>query len=197
QAFEHELRDELAKHEPDVLSTLDSLDTHAAETLYDYESPARARLKHLLTNVLPIATRNAAIQSLFERHVGSSARWAKSWYLDWEEVVELHRLGHTIGAHGYSHEPLTRLSAAQRRQDLQRVAYVLRNGLGSDIRPLSFPYGRFDDDARNACRQAGFVHAFTTQQAWIERDSDPLALPRVDTINVSTFLKEHAECTRI
>lgn len=197
EALEREVMNELVKQGINSADQASSVDLKAAEDLYDYESPARARLKYLLTSALPIKVRNAAIDALFEQHVGSSARWAKSWYLGWDDLVELSELGHTIGAHGYSHEPLTRLTADERRGDLHRIAAVLRSGFGSDIRPLSYPYGRWDDDAREACREAGFAHAFTTQPGWIVKHDDVLALSRVDTIKVDAFLKEQAECSQV
>ncbi len=194
EVFERKLHDALEEQGIDGVELASSVDAETAEALYDYESPARARLKHLLTNALPIDVRNAAIDALFEQYIGSSARWSKAWYLGWDDLVEMSALGHTIGVHGYSHEPLTRLTPDERRRDLQRIAAVLRSGLGSDIRPLSYPYGQWDDDTRQACREAGFPHAFTTQPRWIIKDGDALALPRVDTIKVDTFLKEQVQC---
>ena len=172
-------------------------DPAAAEEMYHYETPARARLKYLLTMALPVDSRNAAINAVFEQHIGSSARWARHWYLGWEDLVRMQAAGHTIGAHGYCHEPYTRLSPTERRQDLRRVAVVLRSGLGSDIRPLSYPYGQWDDDTRAACREAGFAHAFTTEKRWIIEGSDVFALPRVDTIDVGAVLEDEVECTRV
>jgi len=191
--LEHELVTELNRQGMDGVAVVSSIDARAAQARYDYETPTRARLKFLLTSALPIAVCSAAVGSLFERHIGSSARWAKAWYLGWEELGELHRLGHTIGAHGYSHQPLTRLAPTERRQDLRRILAVLKSGLGSDIRPLSYPFGQWDDDVREACRELGIAHAFTTQPRWITRDDDVLTLPRVDTIKVNAFLKEELE----
>jgi peptidoglycan/xylan/chitin deacetylase (PgdA/CDA1 family) len=192
--FEDELKSTLRAHGIGSTTLTSLVDTEAAETLYDYESPTRARLKYLLTSALPTDVRNAAIDRMFEQHVGSSARWSKAWYLGWDDLVEMSALGHTVGAHGYTHEPLTRLALHERRQDLQRIAAVLRSGLGSDIRPVSYPYGQWDEDTCRACSEAGFAHAFTTQPHWITKASDALALPRVDTIKVDALLKEQVQC---
>lgn len=165
-----------------------------AQKLYHYEPPARARLKYLLTMVLPIDLRDAVVEAIFERHIGSQARWAGHWYLGWDDLVGLQSSGHTIGGHGYNHEPYTRFTPAQRREDLRRVADVLRNGLGPDIRPFSYPYGRFDDDTCYACRGAGFMHAFTTESRCVIRNDDVLRLPRVDTIDVEVALEKEVAC---
>jgi len=86
-AFERELANELAKR-TDKKDWLASIDIEAAETMYHYESPMRARLKYLLTVALPIELRNAVVNTLFERRIGSSARWSRHWYLGWDDLAE-------------------------------------------------------------------------------------------------------------
>jgi peptidoglycan/xylan/chitin deacetylase (PgdA/CDA1 family) len=194
-AFQRELRNELARRSGGT-DWLASVDAKAAETMYHYESPARARLKYLLTVVLPIELRNAVVDALFERHIGSITRWSRHCYLSWDDLTEMESLGHTIGGHGFSHEPYLRLAPTQRREDMRRVANVLRDGLGADIRPFSYPYGSFDADTIAVCREAGFVHAFTTESQWTTRGCDPLQFPRVDTIHVDNVLREEPACTK-
>ena len=202
ERFEQELLHHLAERQDHGITADEDADVDwsarvdeaAAQTMYDYETPQRAWVKYLLTAVLPIELRNAALEALFEQHVGSMQRWAGEWYMGWDELVYLHSVGHTIGAHGYGHEPYLRLTPAQRRQDLRRIAAVLRGGLGADIRPFSYPYGSFDDDTCAACRETGFAHAFTTQRQWIDSDSDTHCLPRIDTIHVGKVLEEELAC---
>jgi peptidoglycan/xylan/chitin deacetylase (PgdA/CDA1 family) len=63
-----------------------------------------------------------------------------------------------IGAHGYSHEPLTRVDAAA---ELARVREALAAHV--PVAPaLSFPHGRFDADAVAHARAAGFPLLFTS-----------------------------------
>ena len=159
-----------------------------ARRMYHYESPPRARLKYLITVMLPIEQRSAALAELFERYVGSSERWARHWYLGWDDLTHMQAAGHTIGTHGSCHEPLTRLSPDARRRDLRRVQTLLAEGLGSDLRPISYPYGAFDEDTVAACREVGFVHGFTTRRDLIRPGADALTLPRVDTIDVNVLL---------
>jgi peptidoglycan/xylan/chitin deacetylase (PgdA/CDA1 family) len=166
----------------------------AARTLYHYETPARARLKYWLTMQLPAAIRNQIVRTLFERHIGSLSRWARHWYLGWEDLVEMESMGHTIGGHGFRHEPLTQLSPVELRRDLHRVASVLHNGLGPDVRPFSYPYGRHNDEVCAACRDEGFAQAFATTVDWAESSSDPFRLPRVDTVQVPSMIGTESAC---
>ena len=166
-----------------------ALDEQAAVSLYPYETIERARLKYLLHMVLPGEVRRETLAALFEAHVGSPRRWAKEWYLSWEDLAELQHAGHTLGGHGYSHEPLNRFSASEQRADLARVQAVLNEGLGRDIRPVSYPFGRYDEHTAIASREAGFVHGFTTEEGVIDHSLQPFALPRVDTIHVERALQ--------
>ncbi len=195
RAFEEELVSYLAAHEGGQTDWMASVDGAAAQALYHYESPVRARLKYLLTFTLPIDLRVAAVDALFERHIGSPARWAEHWYLGWDDLIEMRSAGHTIGGHGHGHEPYNRLTPAEQREDMRQVAAILRNGLGPGIHPFSYPYGRFDDDACSACRDAGFAQAFTTDSRWLTRHSDVFQLPRVDAVNVDAVLREEVACS--
>jgi len=172
-------------------------DDVAAEAMYHYESPALARLKYLLTMKLPLDLRAAAVEELFEQHVGSSTRWSRHWYLGWDDLVKIQSLGHTIGGHGHSHEPYDRLRNDEIRHDLLQSAAVLREGLGPEVRPFSYPYGCYNNQAVAACREAGFVHGFTTHRAWVEPHADPLRLPRFDAIDVNAVLREKQACQHV
>ncbi|MHC4697419.1 MAG: polysaccharide deacetylase family protein [Planctomycetota bacterium] len=196
---EKRLTEELVKRLSEIAGDTDwlgTLNTAAAEGMYHYESSERAHLKYLLTMVLPISLRETTVEALFEQHVGSPVRWSRHWYLGWDDLAKMQSLGHTIGGHGFSHEPYTRLSPTERGEDMRRVAGVLRDGLGADIRPFSYPYGSFDDAICTSCQGSGFAHAFSTEQRLVVRHSDLMRLPRVDTIHVDAVLREELVCAR-
>jgi len=162
------------------------VDAAAADAMYHYESPPRARLKFLLTETLPVALRNRVLDRLFEQHVGSGADWHRLWYLSADDVKMLHAGGHVIGGHGFSHEPGRRLSLSRRDEDMRRSARVLGDLLGTAVEVMSFPYGSVDPAVIESARNAGFRAAFSTRPAVIRRGVQPLALPRVDTIAVES-----------
>lgn len=193
EEFSSELDKALAVHAPRE-NWWRKFSTAEAGRLYHYETPVRARLKYLLTMVLPIALRDTVLEELFARHIGSASRWAKKWYMQWEQVKELESLGHTVGGHGFAHESYARLSEAEIRLDINRVEAVLRDGLGPDLRPFSYPYGGVTNMAQSLCAQAGFVHAFTTESRLLTKPVDPLALPRVDTIHIPAHLAKELPC---
>ncbi|MEK6674703.1 MAG: polysaccharide deacetylase family protein [Planctomycetota bacterium] len=170
------------------------LDLRAAETMYHYEPPVRAHLKYFLNVVLHPPIRDTALSAIFEEHVGSLQDWSRRWYLSPDDLTELHRMGHTIGGHGFSHEPLTRLSPSEHVRDFRACQSTLDDILGKSARPFSYPFGRHDEEVRETCRDAGFVEGFTTVCQWMDRQSKPFLRPRVDTATVEVFLDAENSC---
>ena len=176
---------------------LSRIDEQAARQTYHYETSPRARIKYLLNYTLPIELRHALINSLFAAQVGDPRQFAGQWYLDGAAVSDLDRAGHTIGGHGFAHEPYNRLSGAQQLRDLWRSAAVLRGLLGPDVRPFSYPFGGMTETVARRCAEAGYVQAFTTQPGWIRCDDDPHRLCRLDTINVEAFVTQELTCLQL
>lgn len=171
------------------------IDDQQAYAIYAYESdPALARLKYLLNFKLPLKQRDALIHALFERNVGSSAKWARQWYLAWNALTQMQSLGHSIGGHGYSHEPYSRLSPQQCIEDARKAVAILNQGLDPKPRPFSYPFGQTSDHARDAVKRAGFVHAFTTRSETASASAHPFDLPRVDTMHVRIARPEPTPC---
>ncbi|GMU35892.1 MAG: polysaccharide deacetylase family protein [Phycisphaerae bacterium] len=161
---------------------------------YAYEDPARARLKHLLHHQIPIFERDRILGDLFRAHVGDPQTWTQRWYLSGRDARELDAAGHTIGGHGFSHEPLTRLSGDDADTDVRRCAAVLTDLLGPAQRPFSYPFGAHDDRIADVLRRCGFAAGFTTRSALLTRPIHRWRLPRVDTIHVAAFTERSAVC---
>jgi peptidoglycan/xylan/chitin deacetylase (PgdA/CDA1 family) len=95
------------------------------------------------------ATLGAAMLEEYDAHAtyyvsgGLVGRWASNWVtITADDIVSLHRRGHEIACHTFSHKPVTRLSAAgataeieQNRQYLHAVEPSIR------IENFAYPYG--------------------------------------------------------
>jgi len=71
---------------------------------------------------------------------------------------------------------------------------LLRDGLGPELRPFSYPYGSFTNQSAALCRKVGFAQAFTTQERWLTQADDPHLWPRVDTIHANEFAQHEVPC---
>lgn len=79
----------------------------------------------------------------------------------WDGLRSLLGANVSIGAHGFSHLPLTMLDDPGR--DLLQARELLRSNLGPDaIVSLSFPHGRYDTKVLAATRALGFELIFTS-----------------------------------
>lgn len=106
--------------------------------------------------------------------------------LTWKEVAELHRRGHEISNHSWSHPHMTKLTDEELRQEVERNDSAIMAATGQ--RPLSFiyPYNQWDDRVKEACMQGrvgmreyqiglGQANSFQTREsiaAWLRQQID-------------------------
>ena len=117
-------------------------------------------------------------------------------YLSPVELVELASIsGATIGAHGYSHVPLTKLSATDMLQELTKSKDSLEQILQSPISTMSYPFGLVNDVVRAAAEKSGFTQAACSKWGFVLPITDRLMQPRVDIWSrdsKSTYLQKLA-----
>lgn len=136
-------------------------------------------------------------QSIGAGSAGGRSIWpdADPWgsaLLSASEIRDLARDGVAIGAHGWSHRPLSSTSPLEARQELSearsRLAEIVgqpRNHSvsmfrGHPISTLAYPYGEANPVLRSAARDAGYLAAFTTSFGSNGPGSDPFALRRAE-----------------
>ena len=105
----------------------------------------------------------------------------KSGYMNWPQVSGLQRMGHPIGAHGWSHRLLTHCPDAQLKDELSRSRRTIEDKLGVPITTMSLPGGRADRRVLEACRAAGYNHVFTSVPQ-LESFPLPFAVGRVNVL---------------
>ena len=117
-------------------------------------------------------------------------------YLSPVELVELASIsGATIGSHGYSHVPLTKLSATDMLQELTKSKDSLEQILQSPIHTMSYPFGLVNDVVRAAAEKSGFTQAACSKWGFVLPITDRLMQPRVDIWSrdsKSTYLQKLA-----
>lgn len=82
---------------------------------------------------------------------------------DWPELAELARAGVSIQSHGVSHRTFSRLSGADRREELAASKAELESRLGRPVDLFAYPYGDDADgdvDVRAALAESGYRAAF-------------------------------------
>jgi peptidoglycan/xylan/chitin deacetylase (PgdA/CDA1 family) len=102
-------------------------------------------------------------------------------YLDRSMLIELSKIkGCTIGAHGYSHIPLTECNDVKLHQELVDSKKWLEDLLSIPIHTMSYPYGAVDQRVRDAVERAGYKIAASSIPGGNITGCDTLRLNRTD-----------------
>jgi peptidoglycan/xylan/chitin deacetylase (PgdA/CDA1 family) len=108
---------------------------------------------------------------------GASA--ARRALIDWSTVAELARSGIEFGGHGVTHTDLTRLSAEERREEIEASARHLAERLGRRPDGFAAPYGRVNTEVIGDIQRTYDV-AFGTRFARAPRTGDRFDVPRIE-----------------
>lgn len=104
-------------------------------------------------------------------------------YLTHNELRTLSRLnGVRIGAHGYSHRPLTRLPQQELHQELVYAKQHIETVISQPVTALSYPHGAVNGRVRQAARSAGYELGATSLIGVNRSAIRPLMLRRTEII---------------
>lgn len=95
-----------------------------------------------------------------------------------DELLELSRRGHEIGAHSATHQLLTTLDDASLRTELARSRSLLRDWTGGDVDGVCYPGGDYDDRVILAAQAAGYRYGCGVDRGLANSRSNRMALPR-------------------
>jgi peptidoglycan/xylan/chitin deacetylase (PgdA/CDA1 family) len=101
--------------------------------------------------------------------------------LDPVDLGEFEAYGITVGSHTSSHPVLARCSPARMSDELQESRNVIENLTGLPCTQFAYPNGAvgdFNAGTREAVREAGYTCAVTTVKKRVNRQTDPLEIPR-------------------
>jgi peptidoglycan/xylan/chitin deacetylase (PgdA/CDA1 family) len=141
---------------------------------WEHAKPILAR--HGFTATLFVVTGQVGGHSAWDRELGEPDRPLMSW----DQIRQLHRAGFEIGSHTHTHRPLTELTEAEVRSELDRSRRTLADELGAVPQFLAYPRGFYTDRHKRLAREAGYAGACAVILRW--RDlwrSDPYALKRM------------------
>ncbi len=99
--------------------------------------------------------------------------------MDWRMLRSLANEGFEFGGHSRTHANLTKLSAADREDEIAGCAEDLSAQIGKPIEGFAAPYGRVSAEVVKAISRH-YRAAFGTRLALPERGQDRFDLPRID-----------------
>lgn len=86
---------------------------------------------------------------------------AEESHLDVIQIAELSSLGCDFGTHGHRHIDLTHCDPATLENELCESKKTLENIVNQPVDVMSYPFGRFNEQAASKARENGYSHAFT------------------------------------
>jgi peptidoglycan/xylan/chitin deacetylase (PgdA/CDA1 family) len=99
--------------------------------------------------------------------------------MDWTSIRALADRGFECGAHTMTHPRLARASAEIRNRELHDSRCAIEDEIGRPVRHLSYPFGSFDADVRDAAERLGYRTACTVARGVATTTDDPLTLARI------------------
>jgi peptidoglycan/xylan/chitin deacetylase (PgdA/CDA1 family)/ubiquinone/menaquinone biosynthesis C-methylase UbiE len=100
--------------------------------------------------------------------------------MDWSTLAALPPRTVRIGSHTVTHPLLITSSADDTIRELVESRTTLEERLGRQITSVAYPYGPADGAVRHLTGVAGYEYGYTTSDGCAYRDTDPLALPRIE-----------------
>jgi peptidoglycan/xylan/chitin deacetylase (PgdA/CDA1 family) len=97
-----------------------------------------------------------------------------------EQVKAMRAAGTAIGAHTRNHVDLSEVEAGLAVEEIEGSRQDLERLLGEPVSSFAYPYGRFDNGAAAAAREAGVLAACTVEGRRASPGGDPLTIPRIE-----------------
>jgi peptidoglycan/xylan/chitin deacetylase (PgdA/CDA1 family) len=121
------------------------------------------------SRALPILTEYGfkALIFVVTSYIGKKSYWdvnfgTRDKHLDLRELKELRDRGFMIGSHTRTHPDLTRISPDQTRDEILGSKSELEDALGSEVKYISFPFGRHTTRTVDLSLECGYELVFTS-----------------------------------
>jgi peptidoglycan/xylan/chitin deacetylase (PgdA/CDA1 family) len=114
--------------------------------------------------------------------IGGTSTWDEGVsmpVIDWRTLRELMQQGFSCGSHSLTHPRLADLTRDACMRELRDSRRQLEDGLGTQIRHLSYPYGSVNATVRQAAVEAGYATGCSARFELSSTDDDVMLLPRV------------------
>ena len=133
---------------------------------------------------MPLNARLLLLDHLEQRYQMATVQSRR--FLTWEQVrimtrTELVR----IGSHTHRHAALSSESDRDIRQELDDARAVLWQRAGAVSEVLAYPNGMYNRRVQDLIRSMGFKYALSTIPGFFNRESNPLAIPRIAVDNTT------------
>lgn len=101
------------------------------------------------------------------------------YFLNWEQIKEMHEAGWDIQPHGMTHPHLPLLKKDKQEYELMEARRQIEEQLGTIADVYCYPYGEWNQTTIKILKENEFRYAFTIEQGMTTSKQDPLKLKRI------------------
>jgi len=139
-------------------------------------------------NALPVLQRYRIPATLFviTQRVGLGNDWMSKRGLPerslmtWSRLEEVRRAGICLGSHTRTHVWLPECGDKQISDEIRGSKADLEDACGSPVNHFAYPFGKYDERARQAVIDSGYRTACSTRSGFNREDIDPMLLRRIE-----------------
>lgn len=106
--------------------------------------------------------------------------------MDETQLRNLSKQGFSLQSHSLQHHDLTTLDAQALEQDLSDSRTLIAEINGQAPAYLAYPYGRHNEDVRNAAQDVGFTMAFSVESGFNRPGESTYQIRRLDVFGTDT-----------
>jgi peptidoglycan/xylan/chitin deacetylase (PgdA/CDA1 family) len=101
-------------------------------------------------------------------------------YLDWQQVKQMGEANISFGSHALSHRMLTRIELEQARHEISESKSLIKEQIGKAVETIAYPNGNCNSSIEQIVAESGYRLGFTITRGYVAKDSNPMALPRLN-----------------
>lgn len=120
----------------------------------------------------------------------------KERLMNWDEIKEMFNAGMEFGSHTVSHPLVVNCAGGKLFNEMGDSKRMLEKILGAEVVCFSYPFGRFDEEAKKAVRKCGYKAACSAGIGKVNLCDDIYGLKRILVRGDETLFDFYLQLTR-
>ena len=185
------LRNEFFSLAEDSIPTNKITDFQAeADAHYRFDNAQDAYMKYLINFILPLDVVDNILTTMLPSTGVTEEELNRQLYMTKEQILDLHKRGHLIGAHSHRHKPLHRVEG-HFDIDIGTNIDVISRTIGRRPTWIAYPHGTTETLPKTPatfCEKYGFTIGLTMEPGWNSSSSPPYKVLRIEQNDINDFV---------